>query len=59
MGYSVKLDMQPQAVSGFGYFCMWQYPTEAQQERRQENDGFVAAMGEFAVLDYEYAEFIL
>lgn len=56
--YSLQVDMDAQTATGFAYMCMWMNPSEEEQAEMKKEEGFVAAMGEFAVLDYEYTDLL-
>lgn len=58
MGMTVKQNATTGEPEGFGFMCMWMNPSEEEQASMEEDDGFIGAMGEFAVVDYAYSRYI-
>lgn len=55
-GYAIKnLDPAKMTAEGFGFYCLWENPDEAERAAMLKEDGIVGAMGSFSVMDYAYA----
>lgn len=54
-GYALKnLDPVNMTADGFGFYCYWENPDEAERAAMLEENGIVGAMGSFSVMDYSY-----